>query len=218
MAVLIILVVDFWIHQVTRTSIYEKIDHVPEREVGLVLGTSPKVSTGENNLHFQRRVDAAAELYHAGKVKRLLLSGSNPSLNYNEPLAMYQALERRGVSKEDMTLDFAGYRTLDSVVRAKKVFGLGTCTLITDKFHTYRGVFLARHHGLEAIAFAAEDIPLKFSLRSKAREKLANLKAVLDIYVLDTPPRFLGDPEPMRGEEKGSIRPASELPIRNYGE
>ena len=129
-----------------------------------------------------------------GKVKHLLLSGDNRRKDYDEPTDMKLALLAQGIPESAMTLDYAGFRTLDSVVRARKVFGQTRVTLITDDFHAPRAVFLARHTGLDAVAFSAGPVSLKSSARSRVRELGARVKAVLDIYVLHTRPRFLGAP------------------------
>ena len=172
---------------------------LPTNEVGLVLGTS-KFSGPERrpNPHFEGRVEAAARLYHEGHVRHLLLSGDNGTRGYDEPSDMRDALLARGVPAEAMTLDYAGFRTLDSVVRARKVFGQQRLTIVTDRFHCYRALFLARHSGIDAVAFPSEEVALRWSVRSRMREWLADVKACLDLYVLHTRPRFLGEPIEVR--------------------
>ena len=98
-----------------------------------------------------------------------------------------------GVPADAMTLDAAGFRTLDSVVRAKEVFGQRKVTIITDRFHAYRAVFLARCKGLDAVAFPSEDVELRYSVRAKLREGFADVKACLDVWVLHTQTRFSGE-------------------------
>lgn len=199
-----ILFLQAWVMFSAQPYIYENVKDVPARDVGVVLGTSKYVSGKRMNLFFHWRMRAAADLYHAGKVKRLLLSGSNPSEHYNEPQDMYLTLHELGVPKEDMEMDFAGFRTLDSMVRAKEVFGQEEFTVITNRFHTYRSVFLGRNSGADVIAFSAQDVPLRYSLRTVLREKIAIVKAVLDLYVFHTKPKFLGDPVPIPSEETGA--------------
>jgi len=177
-----------WILIDTFKHVYSDIETVPYNSVGMVLGTSRMTRTGNPNQHFVTRMDAAAELYHAGKIKHLILSGDNMTRYYDEPKAMKAELLLRGVPDYSMTLDTAGFRTFDSVVRLKQVFGVNSCTIISEKYHVHRAVFISRHHDLDAIAYAAVDVPFFYGLRSRSREILARVKAVLDIYFLDTQP------------------------------
>lgn len=166
---------------------------LPENSVGLVLGTTPRLAGGAVNPHFKNRIDAAAFLYHTGKVKHLLVSGDNHLREYNEPVAMKSALMAEGVPESAMTLDYAGLRTLDSVVRAREIFGQSKLTIITDEFHAYRAVFLSKKHGIDAVAYCSEDIPFEVSARARMREYGARIKAVLDLYILHAQPKFLGE-------------------------
>jgi SanA protein len=101
---------------------------------------------------------------------------------YDEPSAMKKALVERGVPDYDITLDSAGFRTYDSIVRMNQVFGVQHSTIISERYHVYRAIFISRHHGLKSIAFAAEDVPFFYGLRSRSREVLARIRAVLDLY------------------------------------
>jgi len=162
---------------------------LPTREVGLVLGTSPRVVDGRRNLHFEGRMDLAAKLFLEGKVKRLLVSGDNGTRGYDEPTAMKRALIDRGVPEDALTLDYAGFRTLDSVARAKSAFGIESLTIITDDFHLPRAIYLARAHGIDAIGCGADTGGfLRSSLR--VREHLARVLAVADVLT-DREPKFV---------------------------
>ena len=138
---------NYWVVHSTDSAVFSDIKALPTNNVGLVLGTGQLLRSGRANPHFRARVEAAAELYHAGKVKHLLLSGDNHVKTYDEPNDMKQALLALDVPESAMTLDYAGFRTLDSVVRARKVFGQSKFTIITDDFHANRAVFLAQHFG-----------------------------------------------------------------------
>ncbi len=178
--------------------IYRSIDTVPEREAGLVLGTSKLTRRGTPNLHFTQRIDAAVALYRAGKVHHLLVSGDNHVATYDEPTDMRNALVAAGIPTNAITCDYAGFHTLDSVVRAKDVFGLTRCTIISEEFHCPRALWIAQRNGLDAIAFAAPDVALKsWSLRAQAREQLARAWCGLDLYVLHRGPKFPGPREPI---------------------
>jgi SanA protein len=165
---------------------------VPSNEVGLVLGCSPEVEGGRKNLFFVTRIRAASSLYRAGKVRRLLVSGDNSEPGYDEPSAMAEALMAAGVPREHITRDFAGFRTLDSVIRAKEVFGLERMTVISQRFHVERAIFLARAHGVDAVGFAAADVHGPVAFRLMAREIASRLVAVLDVSLFGTRPRILG--------------------------
>jgi len=176
--------------------VYRSLAAAPVRDVGLVLGTSKETRHGQANLHFNQRMEAAAALYRAGKVRHLLLSGDHHVAGYDEPDDMRAALIAAGVPAGAITCDYAGFRTLDSVVRAKEVFGLSRCTIITEAYHCPRALWIAREHGLDAIAFAAPDVGLKsWSLRAKIREQLARSWCAVDLYVLHRGPKFLGPRE-----------------------
>ena len=178
--------------------IFRSADTVPERAVGLVLGTSRETRHGKPNLHFNQRIGAAAALFRAGKVRHLLVSGDNHIASYDEPDDMRAALMAAGVPASAITCDYAGFRTLDSVVRAKEIFGLSQCTIISEEFHCPRALWIALQHGLDAIAFAAPDVGLKsWSLRADVREQFARSWCAVDLYLLHRAPKFLGPKEPI---------------------
>lgn len=176
----------------------QELEHVAAVDVALVLGTSQWSVEGHPNRHFAGRMDAVAALYHAGKVRHILASGANPEIYYNEPQRMLEALVERGVPESDITLDFAGRRTLDSVVRAHRVFGLKRFVVVSQPYHLYRAMYLARAHGLQVQGYAAAQPPLAERWRVELREIMARLLAVLDLHVLHTAPQMLGEPEPIR--------------------
>lgn len=184
----VILALNAWILVDTYSFVYHDADEIPFNAVGMVLGTSKMTRSGSPNQHFVTRMDATAELYHKGKIQHIILSGDNMTRYYDEPKAMKAELLLRGVPEYSMTLDTAGFRTFDSVVRLKQVFGVSSCTIISEKYHVHRAVFISRHHDLNAIAYAANDVPFYYGIRSRSREILARVKAVLDLYLLDTQP------------------------------
>lgn len=183
------------VHRGSETQVYTDPVQLPANDVGLVLGTSKESGgPGRPNPHFYNRIEAAAALYRAGRVRHLLVSGDNGTRGYDEPADMRAALHERGVPLEAITVDDAGFRTLDSVVRAREVFGQRRLTIITDRFHVYRALFLARHHGIDAVAFPSAEVEVRGSMKARTREWFADTKACLDLYVLHTRPRFLGPP------------------------
>lgn len=181
-----------------KGRIFRSVDDVPKNDVALVLGTGKLTPRGYPNLHFNQRMDAAVTLYRSGKVRHLLVSGDNHIKSYDEPTDMRDALVAAGVPANAITCDYAGFRTLDSVVRANSVFGLTNFTIVTEEFHCPRAVWIARRSGLDAVAFAAPDLKSKrWTLRVKTREVLARARCALDLYVLQTRPKFTGPPEPI---------------------
>lgn len=196
-----------WVINSTDAYLYTNYALLPENDVGIVLGTSSYTREGRSNPQFNERLKAAAELYRQGKVKHLIVSGSNPSENYNEPKRMRQELVKAGVPEKVITMDFAGFRTLDSLARAQHVFGVNRCTIITQRYHAYRAVFLGKKLGMRVAAFVAPAAPDgDYGRRNPPREILARVKAVLDLFVLRTEPKFLGQPEPI------DLRPEIEAP------
>jgi len=161
--------------------------------VGLILGCAPRLGNGASNPFFSNRIAAAVELFKAGKVDFLLASGDNRKAGYDEPSAMRDALVANGVPAERITLDYAGFSTLDSVVRAKRVFGLAEFCVITQRDHAMRALYIARENGIDAVGFAAADVPAsRGGLRVKIRESLARVRTLVDVHVLDREPHFLG--------------------------
>lgn len=188
---------DYACKSAARARLFRAVETVPANNVALVLGTGKTTARGNLNLHFKQRMDAAVALYRAGKIRHLLVSGDNHVKGYDEPSDMRDALLAAGVPDAAITRDYAGFRTLDSVVRAKDVFGLTRCTIITEEFHCPRALWIAQRRGLDAVAFAAPDLSARWSARVKAREYLARAWCALDLYVLNRQPKFPGPPEPI---------------------
>lgn len=191
---LIILLSNRWVINSTDDYIYSDWALLPDNDFGLVLGTSNYTRDGRANPYFQGRVQAAAELYRIGKVQHLIVSGANPDSTYNEPRRMWQELVKLGVPAKAITMDFAGFRTLDSVARMQEVFGLTRGTVITQQFHAHRAVFIGRKMNMQVVGFAAPMADNATPWRAALREVFARVKAVLDLFLLRTEPRFLGEP------------------------
>jgi SanA protein len=150
------------------------------------------------------RIAAAAELYHRGKVDYLVVSGDNHVHDYDEPTDMKNALLEKGVPLDRIYPDYAGFRTLDSVVRAKEIFGQSEVTIISQHFHNQRAIFLAAHRGIDAIGFDAPDVALQYAWKTRSREQFAKVKAVLDVYVFHKQPHFLGQEIAIGAESRQS--------------
>ena len=188
---------DKWVNQRTESYLFEDVSQIPEGEVALVLGTIKYARSGNENLFFTYRIEAAPKLYHSGKIKHFILSGDNHREGYDEPTDMKEALMARGIPESAITLDYAGFRTLDSIVRSKEVFGQKKLTIISQKFHNQRAIFIAQQKGIEAIGWNAKGVSQRYSPKTYLREYFARVKAVLDLYILRTQPKFLGPEVPV---------------------
>lgn len=171
---------------------FNSVDEIQKNKVGLVLGTSKYLRDGRTNLFFLYRVQAAVELYNKGKIDYILVSGDNRHVSYNEPKEFRKELIKRGIPKEKIYLDYAGFRTLDSMVRAKEVFGLQEVTVISQQFHNERAIYIAKKNGLQAIGFNAQDVQGYSGFKVKTREALARTKVFLDLF-MNVQPKFLGE-------------------------
>ena len=176
----------------TATRCFAELDKIPHSHAGLLLGCSKNLEGGLENGFFQRRIEAAVKLYRSGKVDLLIVSGDNHTVGYNETRDMHDALKNAGIPEEKLYCDFAGFRTLDSIVRAKEVFGQSSVTIISQRFHNERALFIAMKRGVDAIAFDAGEPETFNCVRTKIREQFARVRCVLDLYLFNTGPRFLG--------------------------
>ena len=174
----------------TTNSVYHRTDTLPDHDCALILGASPSVSGRTANPHFQNRVAAGLKLFRDGSVKRILASGDAQG-SYNESATMKRDLVAAGVPADKILTDEAGFRTLDSIVRALNVYHLTNVVIVTDEFHAYRAVFTARHFGLNASAFCSDEVKWEWSARTRLREYLARVQMVLDLYFLRTQPATL---------------------------
>ncbi len=177
----------------TENKLFDKMSLIPYNKVALVLGTSKKLSNGNINLYFKYRVNAAVRLFNSGKIKYILVSGDNGIDGYDEPTDFKNELIKKGIPTERIYLDYAGFRTLDSVVRANKIFGQNSITIISQKFHNERAVFLAELKGLKAVGFNAKSVSRKYGIKVYLREYLARTKVFIDI-IYHVKPKFLGNP------------------------
>lgn len=187
-----ILINDYFISYSTNLQTFSNIDLLPKAKVGLLLGTSKFTKDGRNNLFYDYRLKAAKELLDKDKIEYLILSGDNSTNSYNEPHTMKNDLLKLGVDESKMYLDYAGFRTLDSVVRAKEVFNESNFTIISQEFHNQRALFIANNKNISANAFNAKDVPTNQSLLVLTREKLARVKTILDLF-FKVQPKFLGE-------------------------
>lgn len=174
-------------------KIFDRVSECPKVNVALVLGTSRTNKHGNDNLYFSFRIKAAVELYRAGKVKFILVSGDNSIETYDEPTDMKNALIAAGIPAGRIYLDYAGFRTLDSMERALKVFGQKEVIVVSQRFHNERAVYLGEHFGMTVYGYNAKDVAKMGGLKTKVRERFARMKVFWDIlFGVDS--KFLGDP------------------------
>jgi len=176
------MIINFWVVVSTSNQIYKEVEDIPYAEAGLILGTSKRTSSGTANSYFYERIEAASNLYKAGKIKYIIVSGDNRTVYYNEPMDMLNALIELDIPKEDVIMDFAGLSTFESVKRAKEVFGKNEITIVSQGFHCYRALYIANQSGIKARALTADNNQV-LSNKLAMREILARLKAVVETAV-----------------------------------
>lgn len=177
----------------SKNKLYSDASKIPANRIGLLLGTGKFVKSGRINLYYKYRLDATVELYKKGKIEFVLISGDNSRKDYNEPETFRDDLIAAGIPEDKIYLDYAGFRTLDSVVRAKEIFGQNQFTIISQKFHNERALFISKNKTIEAIAFNAKDVSRRYGLKVKIREVFARTKMVIDLYLIGKQPKFLGE-------------------------
>ncbi|GAA3639134.1 SanA/YdcF family protein [Flavivirga jejuensis] len=186
------IIINIWISHQAKDGVYNNISHIPKNKVGLVLGTSKLLSNGSINLYYKYRLEAAYQLYKSRKIEFILISGDNGNKRYDEPTDFKNDLIKKGIPENKIFLDYAGFRTLDSVVRAKEIFGLNSITIISQKFHNERAIYLAENFKINAVGFNAKDVKGRSGIKTKLREYIARTKASIDI-LFNIQPKFLGE-------------------------
>ena len=206
LGILTIVICNVIVKQSSRHLLYDDVQEIPYRKVGLVLGTSPLAKSGRENLYYRYRLQAVADLYFEGKISYILVSGDNHKKGYNEPEWMRDALVEMGIPGSVIYLDYAGFRTYDSMIRAKKVFDLSSVTVISQYWHNERAVYIANRIGLDAIAYNAQDLHYHRNyLKNHSRELLAKVKVVFD-FIFHKKPKFLGEVIPIPESHNAEYR------------
>jgi SanA protein len=193
---IVVLLVTIWANnavvEASTQYITDDINKVEAKNVGLLLGTSKKVKSGRNNLYFFNRIDATVNLYKNGKIKNVIISGDHGRKDYNEPEDMKMELMKGGIPDSVIYLDYAGFRTLDAVIRAKEVFGQSSFLVISQQFHNERAVFIARKLGISAFGYNAKEVGTRYGFRTKVREFFARDKVFFDL-IFGVKAKFLGE-------------------------
>ena len=191
LGILALFAADRYVEHFAAGRVYSDVEAVPAREYGMVPGTSRLVHGKYLNTYFFNRIHAALELYRAGKIRKIIVSGDNSRTDYNETGDMKRELVAQGIPPDDVLMDYAGFRTLDSVVRARNLYGASELTVISQMFHVERAVYLADRNGIDAIGFVAEDSVVKSArVRLAVRESFARVRAVIDAEFLHSKPHF----------------------------
>jgi SanA protein len=175
-----------------KDKMYTDLNAIPFNKTGLLLGTSKFVSSGRNNQYYDYRIQSTIKLINAHKIKYIIISGDNGRKEYNEPELMRSDLIAAGVDSSVIFLDYAGFRTFDSIKRLKEIFGQDSVTIISQQFHNERAIYIAGREGISAIGFNAQDVGSKQGFKTQLREKFARVKVFLD-YWIGTKPKYLGD-------------------------
>lgn len=191
-ALLFIWWANYRIESKTKDFVTSGISKLPNEKVGLLLGTSKTLASGFPNLYFKYRIDATAELYKAGKIQNVIVSGDNSHKDYNEPKDMKLELIKAGIPEDRIFEDFAGFRTLDSVIRARDIFGQKSYIVISQEFHNERAVFLARKNGIDAYGYNAADVNKYYGFKTNLREYLARAKVFVDFFT-GKEPKYRGE-------------------------
>ena len=181
-----------WISYESKDFVQSETNQLPSCKVGLLLGTSKMLKNGNQNPFFTFRINATIQLYKAGKIKHVLISGDNSTKAYNEPEDMMNELIAGGIPADKISLDYAGFDTYDSVLRANKIFGQYSFIVISQRFHAERAVYIARRYGFDVWGYAAKDVSTSKSFMTHVREYFARVKAYVEVK-LGVDPYFLGE-------------------------
>ncbi|MCJ8289469.1 MAG: YdcF family protein [Flavobacteriales bacterium] len=182
---------NFRVLVVSHSYVSDNVSALPKVKVGIVPGTIRYLASGNPNLYFSYRIDAAVKLYRSGRISHLLISGDNGRKGYNEPLDMKNALMEQGIPESAITLDYAGFDTYDSMIRAREVFGQDQFIVISQEFQNERAIYIARRFGIQAYGYNARDVKRYGGFRTKVRETLARVKAFVEVQ-LGVKPTYLG--------------------------
>ncbi len=180
-----------YVRQNAHPYLYEQTQDLPHNKVGLLLGTSKFVKKGNINLFYKYRIEAAVKLFKTKKIDYIIVSGDNREKNYNEPETMTRDLIKKGIPANRIIADYAGIRTLDSVIRSREIFGQSRITIISQKFHNERAICIANHKNINAVAFNAQDVPFRYGIKVEIREIFARVKMTLDL-LCNKKPKHLG--------------------------
>lgn len=191
LVIAVVWLADYRIEITTNKSVYYDLYKMPHNKVGLLLGTSKYLGSGQPNQYFKNRIKATVELFNARKIDYIVISGDNSKKYYNEPFDMKNELIKCGIPDSLIYLDYAGFRTYDSVIRLNKIFGQSQFTIISQEFQNKRAIYISNYLNFKAVGYNAEDIDKYYGFKTQVREKFARVKVFIDLLV-DKEPKFLG--------------------------
>lgn len=196
--VIIVGVINYLVDHTTDKQLYADVNAIPKNKVGLLLGTAKYNNKAKKiiNIFYQNRIDATVALYMAGKIDYIIVSGDNDNY-YNEPAIMKADLVDRGIPANKIFMDNSGFRTLDSILRCRDIFGQDHFTIISQEFHNQRALFIANHKQVHAIAFNAGEGDSFWD--ANLREKLARVRMAMDL-VLNKQARYYGETVDIAGK------------------
>lgn len=166
---------NYIVEYTTDSLVYKDPVSIPYNKVGLLLGTSKTLRSGNPNQYFRNRIQATVALFKARKIDAIVISGDNSREGYNEPEDMKTELLKEGIPENKIYLDYAGFRTLDSVVRMEKIFGQSSFTIISQEFHNRRAIYIAQARDLQVVGFNAEDVNATVVLKHSFVKNLQEL-------------------------------------------
>ncbi len=175
-----------------KGKLFSDTNAIPFNKVGMLLGTAKYLGSGIANPYYTYRIEATIKIIRDSKIKYVIISGDNGHKEYNEPEMMRTDLMEAGIDSSNIFLDYAGFRTFDSMVRLKEIFGQESVTVISQQFHNERAIYTASKLGIRAIAFNAKDVSTTKGLKTQIREKFARVKVFID-FLIGTKPKFLGE-------------------------
>lgn len=191
-SLLFVFLADIIIVQSTKSRIFTDVNNLPTNNCALLLGTGKTLKSGQPNEFFVNRIEAAMTLYRAGKISYIVVSGDNHIQGYNEPQDMKDALVQAGFPADSIYMDYAGFRTYDSVIRMWKIFGQTQFTIISQAFHLRRAIYIASQFDLDVVGYTAKDVKAYNGFMTKVREKFARVKVFIDL-IFNKSPKFLGE-------------------------
>lgn len=189
---LTIIIANYGVNKIAHERVFNEVLEVPNCKTALLLGTSKRLRDERINGYYKFRIDAAVALFRSHKIANFIISGDNGSKNYNEPEDMKNDLLSAGIPDSVIYLDYAGFRTFDSIIRAKEIFGQKRLVVVSQKFHNERAVTIGKLYGIEIYGFNAKDVHINRGIKTQIRELFARVKLFLD-YIFNIEPRYLGD-------------------------
>ena len=197
LSIIAMFVCDALVKKDADRCLFNNVNKIPQTKTALLLGTSRLRANGKANDYFFNRIYATASLYKSGKIHAIVISGDNGKKTYNEPEDMKAELVARGIPDSCIYLDFAGFRTYDSVIRMNKIFGQTTFIIVSQKFHNERAIYIAHRFGWKAYGLNAKEVTAFWGLKTSIREKFARVKLFIDL-LFNIKPKFLGNPIPIK--------------------